>query len=232
MDKIARKVRYITSITKVSCIFEKFMKNENDLRVIKTRANIINAFIALMKEKPLDEINVKELCDRALCSRNTFYAHFPYKEAVLDTLTGDCIRGIVEGTRAQVERVEDLDEDIIARYNRNFIQAVVESRDKINFLLQYGKPCDFSMRLTEAVYDGFLESTLKLVPNITADTRYSAYCRYLAGGTVNYIVHWMKHPEITEEEAYAILCGIHSAPSRITLGYLREYAQGQPARNN
>ena len=201
------------------------MKNEHDMRVVKTRANILNAFTALLREKPLAEIKVKEICDRACCSRNTFYAHFPYKEAVLDNLVEDCVSSIVRSTRALVTAIEDVDEDIIMRYNRNIIHAAAASRDKILFLLQYGNCCDFAKRLSEAVYNGFLQNSMKVTPGISADTRYSAYCRYLSGGTVNFILHWIKHPEVTEEEAFIMLCDMHSAPSRTALDYLIQYAQ-------
>lgn len=205
------------------------MKNENDLRVTKTRANILNAFVSLMKEKPLADINVKEICARAQCSRNTFYAHFPYKEAVLTALIGDCVNDIVDGTRALVESIDDVDDHIIARYNRNIVHAAAQAREKILFLLQYGNHCDFSRRLAEAVYDGFLQSALKVASAITADVRFCAYCRYLSGGTVNYILHWIKHPEISEEDAFAMLCDMHSAPSRFALDYLVEYGRRAPA---
>ena len=81
------------------------MKNENDLRVIKTQSNIRAAFVSLMEEKPLAAISVKDICDRALCSRNTFYMHFPYKEAVLEQITQDCVNEVLKGTEKIVESV-------------------------------------------------------------------------------------------------------------------------------
>ena len=50
--------------------------NENDLRVIKTRENIEQAFLALLAKKPLDKISIVELAREARINKGTFYLHF------------------------------------------------------------------------------------------------------------------------------------------------------------
>ena len=47
-----------------------------DLRVQKTRQNIFNAFITLREKYPLEKITVKELCEHAQISKQTFYLHY------------------------------------------------------------------------------------------------------------------------------------------------------------
>ena len=47
-----------------------------DLRVIKTKKNIRDAFIELRKEHPLDEIKVNMLCEKAMINKTTFYNHY------------------------------------------------------------------------------------------------------------------------------------------------------------
>ncbi len=47
-----------------------------DLRVQKTKNSILDAFIELRSEKPLEKITVKELADRARISKQTFYLHY------------------------------------------------------------------------------------------------------------------------------------------------------------
>ena len=47
-----------------------------DLRIEKTRQSIINAFIALRSGKPLEKITVKELCEKAMINKSTFYFHY------------------------------------------------------------------------------------------------------------------------------------------------------------
>ena len=47
-----------------------------DLRIEKTRQSIVNAFLALRSGKPLEKITVKELCEKAMINKSTFYFHY------------------------------------------------------------------------------------------------------------------------------------------------------------
>ena len=47
-----------------------------DLRIIKTKKAIRDAFLALIEEKGFERISVKEITEKAMISRNTFYLHY------------------------------------------------------------------------------------------------------------------------------------------------------------
>lgn len=51
-----------------------------DRRVLRTRNALGDALVALMHEKPFDEITVQHVLDRAKVGRSTFYTHFVDKE--------------------------------------------------------------------------------------------------------------------------------------------------------
>lgn len=51
-----------------------------DRRITKTKEALKMALVALLKEKDLNKITVKELCERADINRGTFYTH--YKDQV------------------------------------------------------------------------------------------------------------------------------------------------------
>jgi AcrR family transcriptional regulator len=53
---------------------------KTDRRVRRTRDALGDALIALMHEKPFDEITVQHVLDRAKVGRSTFYTHFVGKE--------------------------------------------------------------------------------------------------------------------------------------------------------
>ena len=59
---------------------------ENDLRVIKTREAIEEAFKKLLVEKDFERIKVSELCELARIDRKTFYAHYDGLDGLLDNL--------------------------------------------------------------------------------------------------------------------------------------------------
>ena len=56
---------------------------KNDLRVIKTKKNLYEALITLMKEKTFEEIKVADICKKALINRSTFYTHYQDKYELL-----------------------------------------------------------------------------------------------------------------------------------------------------
>ena len=55
------------------------MAEKIDLRVQKTHAALITAFLSLLERKRFEDITVNELCDQALVRRATFYKHFADK---------------------------------------------------------------------------------------------------------------------------------------------------------
>jgi AcrR family transcriptional regulator len=57
-----------------------------DPRVTRTRKLLLDAFMALLAEKDLEEITVQDITARATLNRATFYAHFVDKYVLVDEL--------------------------------------------------------------------------------------------------------------------------------------------------
>jgi len=51
-----------------------------DRRICRTRGRLGDALVALMQAKPLDEVRVQEVLDRARVGRSTFYLHYRDKD--------------------------------------------------------------------------------------------------------------------------------------------------------
>lgn len=62
------------------------MTVQEDMRVRRTKQNIINAFVALTKEKSIDSITVQEIAEKAMVNRATFYAHYHDKQDLYDQI--------------------------------------------------------------------------------------------------------------------------------------------------
>lgn len=189
--------------------------NENDLRVVKSRANICSSFMALLKEKPLQAISVKDICDRAMCSRNTFYMHFPAKESVLESLNRQCADAILSGFSEEVDCLGQDGAEVIWRYTVNIIHAAGEARELLTFLIHYEKGSLFG-QLTETLYRFFVDVGENFKTGNTS-MEYGFYCKYIAAGLVNFLIFWMEHPEIEEKRAQEMLYHIHSKPVEATV---------------
>ncbi|MBO0427716.1 TetR/AcrR family transcriptional regulator [Vagococcus fluvialis] len=57
---------------------------KQDLRVIRTKKMIIEAFLELIGEKGYEAITIQEIADKAMINRATFYAHFKDKPDLYD----------------------------------------------------------------------------------------------------------------------------------------------------
>lgn len=57
--------------------------NKEDARIIRTKRDLANALEELLKEKSFDEISIKDITDKALISKNTFYNNFNDKNELL-----------------------------------------------------------------------------------------------------------------------------------------------------
>ncbi len=77
------------------------MAKKIDLRIIKTKKNLYESLLTLMKEKTFEEIKVSDICSAALTNRSTFYDHFSDKYELLDSL------------------INDLEEDLVSKLEEN-----------------------------------------------------------------------------------------------------------------
>lgn len=181
--------------------------NENDLRVVKSRANICKTFMALLKEKPMQEINVKEICDRAMISRNTFYMHFPYKESVLEYMNRQCADVILAGLSDKVDCIGENSADTIWNYTENIIRETSKGRELLTFLIQYDKS-NLSSVLTDSIYEFFINAAKDFCAGkIPLDYKFN--CKYISAGLVSFLIYWMEHPELGDKRAQEMLYSIH-----------------------
>src|SRR5262249_15229384 len=60
-----------------------------DQRIRRTRSQLGAALIALVQEKPIDEVTLREVLDRAAVGRSTFYLHYRDKDDLFLTQLED-----------------------------------------------------------------------------------------------------------------------------------------------
>lgn len=70
-------------------------QKKTDLRVLKTRRAIRQSFEDMICEMDYEQISVKELCERAMINRKTFYLHYESLEALLNELQQDVVQSFI-----------------------------------------------------------------------------------------------------------------------------------------
>ncbi len=65
-----------------------------DLRVRKTLREIRSAIMELAKNKPLEQITVKELCEQALINKATFYSHYDNINELIEEIEDEFVKNL------------------------------------------------------------------------------------------------------------------------------------------
>ena len=94
------------------------------MRIIRTKKAIHMAFAELMSTKPLEDITVTDVADRALINRKTFYAHYSGIHEIISEMEDEMVAALLqllEGRRFEdmMERPRDLFRDLMLIINRD-----------------------------------------------------------------------------------------------------------------
>ncbi len=97
-----------------------------DLRVYKSKKSIYDAFISLRSKKELRKITVRELCEKAMINKSTFYTYY---EDIFD-LSDKIESEIVESIASSIPNPENMVENTTIFY-RNLLEAMMSNHDII-----------------------------------------------------------------------------------------------------
>lgn len=100
-----------------------------DLRVRRTRKLLSDALVALLAEQPFESITVRQICERAMVHRATFYTHFADKYELLRSVLTD-----VQADLLQIQTSKDWDAES-GHFLLGFMDYVVAHRSLFTLLL-------------------------------------------------------------------------------------------------
>ena len=195
------------------------MKNIEDLRVIKTKENIRNSFLCLLKEKSFEKITIKELCEKAKISRNTFYFHYEYKQNLYDTIIDECVDTINSGFRPIVNNLEEIDEEILFKYISNFLDEFHKVKDTLNIILSQDRGL-FSLRLSKSFNDSIIYNA-SLITDKRICEKYNLYINYISSGLVGFLLGWVQNENFTIDEVKEFLFLINRTPMKVAMDVLK-----------
>ncbi|MCM1387661.1 MAG: hypothetical protein NC231_10050 [Bacillus sp. (in: Bacteria)] len=148
---------------------------KTDIRIKKTNNSIINAFLELRSKKEIEKITVKELCERAMINKSTFYSHYAdiydLSEYLENQLASEIIDGL-EHPEYVFTRPKEFNEELFCAYlsRENLIHTLFSGSRSSQLLYRIEKSLKeiiFKMRpdyadsvvvnviLTYSIYGGF-----------------------------------------------------------------------------
>ncbi len=128
-----------------------------DRRVLRTRDRLGDALVALMQEKPFNDITVQEVLDRAGVSRSTFYVHYRDKD---DLFLSD-VDEFLEFMAGALSRHAEKSERVAPV--REFFAHVAEAERLYAALVEAGRIPDF-IELAEEHFARGIERRLTEIP--------------------------------------------------------------------
>ena len=97
--------------------------NIEDKRIKKTKRNLRDTLISLLKEKPFEQITVTEICKEAETSRITFYAHYNDKYDLIDDVYNEMMKLVIE-KYWEIERANNSEGDPIESFC-NLLESIL-----------------------------------------------------------------------------------------------------------
>ena len=174
------------------------MEKKVDRRVIKTRRQLKKGLAALMKEKSVNQITVKELVEEVDINRSTFYLHFKYIQ--------DLLREIEENMEAQIKRA--IEEHPIVSGNENafyFIEDMFrvldEEREISKALIGPNGDMGFIHRIERIIKENSRGTLEKMFPGKKEDLKY--FYAFCLSGCLGLVKVWLNEGEEKSPEEMA-----------------------------
>ena len=91
-----------------------------DARSARSRAALRNTLVALLEQKPFEQVTIREIAAKAKIGYATFFRHYPSKEALLNDLAADQISGL---TAVTLPMLHSADGQITSRALFDYVSA-------------------------------------------------------------------------------------------------------------
>ena len=158
-----------------------------DHRIRVSKLLIRQAFLNLLKEKPLRKVSVKEICEKAQLNRGTFYSYY------LDVY--DLLNKIEE---EMIKSFENVLEDLINKDNFSVgmicygvFEVIKQNGDLCSAIFsQYGDR-SFTSKLIEIGRKKYFAKYTKTFPNTTRK-KFDTYYTFVAMGCMGLVIEWVK----------------------------------------
>ena len=115
---------------------------------MKSKKSIFDAFVNLRSKKELRKITVKELCEKALINKSTFYTYYEDMFDLSDKIESEVVDGIVS-TISNPQMM--IDEPV--KFYRNLLGAMTENKALTNTVFSGSQHPNLIVKLSKSLID-------------------------------------------------------------------------------
>lgn len=172
--------------------------------VKKTKKAFAESLVLLSKDRQLNKITVKEICEQAQLSRNAFYFH--YKD--INDLIEDIENTLIEEVAQILKEIEKLPfpKSVYATID-NFIDLFEARKDTVIMLMDKTFSTSFTARISRM----FSEFNYKYFREFNGDSSkvsYDFFYIYLSGGLYDTVRYWLDNQDKMDKASFKALCYI------------------------
>lgn len=165
-----------------------------DLRILKTRAALRDALIALAAEKPFVDLTVAEITKRASVGYATFFRHYPGKEALLADIAEALILDILGLMNPLMQATETRAASLeLARF--------VDARRPICHALLVGAGDTLRREITLRAIEISAENRVEIAAHLPTELLNV----HSVGATLNILAWWLERGTEIEPEGMAAI---------------------------
>lgn len=171
---------------------------KQDLRVVKSRSAIENAFINLVEIKGFQNITIKEIAEKAMVNRNTIYLNYGAKEDILESIVNSSVEKYFGTIDSNYFKTIGINKKNIENFYKNLFKAVDENIELYRILL------------TDQSSSGYVQTVLahlkKELLNLFKPTEMNKMkMSFLTNGVFGVVGSYIKFATGTAEENIKIL---------------------------
>ncbi|MDR3248383.1 MAG: TetR family transcriptional regulator C-terminal domain-containing protein [Treponema sp.] len=168
---------------------EKVAKKESR-KTRYTRTVIRDSLIELMKQRPITDITIKEICALADISRPTFYAHYRDQYDMLKNIEDETFAYFETVVFANNER--KLSRREIAHLIEDVLQYIENDSNSVKVLLSENGDIGFQRKIFSR-FIAYLQHVMKHYSEKTPDERkIEYYSVFMVHGIIALVHHWVK----------------------------------------
>lgn len=171
------------------------MARKEDLRIIKTKNALTNAFFDMLSDMPLEEVTVNELCERAGIRRATFYKHFKDKNDFINFLIVD-VRDKFDNEHWNEKAGHTITLDYYLRYAEEVIKYLLSREAAIKRIIKSPIRSSF---IEVFVHKNYVDTKRRLEESAANGMKLPFSPEFIAsiiiGGTAYTIVTWFEAEE-------------------------------------
>ncbi|MDR1174993.1 MAG: TetR/AcrR family transcriptional regulator [Treponema sp.] len=169
------------------------MAEKTDIRIRFTRKALQESLISLMKEKPVLEISVKEICERAGLSRSTFYLYYHDQYDLLRQIEKEAFIEMEKIFRPYKNGERKGDGRVTTAFLQDILHSIADNSNSIQILLSENGDGAFQKRFFRNGIESIRQFT-EAAGVKPQDERVAEYgFGFFIGGIMSLVQMWLKN---------------------------------------